>query len=140
MSDFVASAVILVGAFFMFVASLSLVRFPDLYTRMHGATKATTFGMGGILIATALAFGTTDVAAQSMLALVFLFLTAPVSGHLISRAAYRNGPNLTPITTVDDYGPYLDAEKAADEKKAEEESEGGEEGEAPSHPSASSLP
>ncbi len=118
MSDYIAAASLLGGAFFMLVASLGLVRFPDLYTRMHAATKATTFGMGGILVATAIAFGTPDVAMQSFLAVVFLFLTAPVSGHLISRAAYRRGPNLAPITTVDDYGPYLEAEKKAAEEEA----------------------
>jgi multicomponent Na+:H+ antiporter subunit G len=134
LSEFFASAALLIGAFFMLVASLGLVRFPDLYTRMHCATKATTFGMGGILIAVALTFGSSAVAAQSILALFFLFLTAPVSGHLISRAAYRRGPNLAPSTTVDDYGPYLEKEKAiaktADEEKSDEEDE------APSHPSA----
>ena len=58
MSEYIAAATLLGGAFFMLVASLGLVRFPDLYTRMHAATKATTFGMGGILVATAIAFGT----------------------------------------------------------------------------------
>ena len=118
MSDLIAVFSLLGGAFFMLVASLGLVRFPDLYTRMHAATKATTFGMGGILVATGISFGTPDVAMQSFLALVFLFLTAPTSGHLISRAAYRRGPNLAPMTTVDDYGPYLEAEKKADEEEA----------------------
>ena len=137
MSEYIAAAALLIGAFFMLVASLGLVRFPDLYTRMHGATKATTFGMGGILIAVALTFGSPDVAAQSILALFFLFLTAPVSGHLISRAAYRQGPNLAPITTVDDYGPYLEEEKAAAKAANEEKSDEGDE--APSHPSAGPM-
>lgn len=91
----------------MFVASLGLVRLPDVYTRMHAATKATTFGMGGTLIATSLAFQDTEITTQSMLALAFLFLTAPVSAHLIARAAYKNGPNLSSRTTIDEYGPYL---------------------------------
>ena len=138
MSEFIAATALLIGAFFMLVASLGLVRFPDLYTRMHGATKATTFGMGGILIAVALTFGSPDVAAQSILALFFLFLTAPVSAHLISRAAYRQGPGLATSTTVDDYGPYLKEEEKAAAKDAEEEKsdEGDEDS---SHPSAGPI-
>jgi len=139
LSDFIAAASLLIGASFMLVASLGLVRFPDLYTRMHAATKATTFGMGGVLLAAALAFGSADIAAQSALALVFLFLTAPVSAHLISRAAYRSGPHLAPNTTVDDYKPYLAEQAAAEEKEAGED-KGGPEESGPAHPSAGKVP
>jgi multicomponent Na+:H+ antiporter subunit G len=139
LSDFIAAASLLIGASFMLVASMGLVRFPDIYTRMHAATKATTFGMGGILLATALAFGSADIAAQSGLALFFLFLTAPVSAHLISRAAYRSGPHLAPNTTVDDYKPYLAEQAAAEEKEAAED-KGGPEESGPAHPSAGKVP
>lgn len=107
MSEAIGAAILLIGAFFMFVASLGLVRLPDVYTRMHAATKATTFGMGGILITTSIAFQDSEVTTQSVLALVFLFLTAPVSAHLIARAAYKDGPDLDTATTIDEYGPYL---------------------------------
>ena len=103
------------------------------------ATKATTFGMGGILLAAALAFGSADIAAQSGLALIFLFLTAPVSAHLISRAAYRTGPHLAPNTTVDDYKPYLEEQAAAQEKQAGEDADGPEES-GPVQPSAGKIP
>lgn len=117
--------VLLIGAFFMLVASLGLLRFPDVYTRMHAATKATTFGMGGILTATSLAFQDAGVATQSALALFFLFLTAPVSAHLISRAAYRTGPNLASNTTIDEYGPHLEKEDSAPAEEVDLESETG---------------
>lgn len=110
MSEYIASAAVLIGAFFMVVASFGLVRLPDVYTRMHAATKATTFGMGGILIATILAFDDIQVITQSILAILFLFLTAPVAAHLISQAAYKRGPHLSPLTTEDEYGPYLERE------------------------------
>ncbi len=133
MSDVIGAAALLIGAFFMLVASLGLVRLPDVYTRMHAATKATTFGMGGILLTTSLAFQDMEVTTQSVLALVFLFLTAPVSAHLISRAAYKNGPDLCSSTTIDEYGPYLkeiDAGGADDsnEKSNTEISETGDSG------------
>ncbi len=114
MSEIIGASALLIGAFFMFVASLGLVRLPDVYTRMHAATKATTFGMGGILIATSLAFQDAEITTQSLLALVFLFLTAPTSAHLIARAAYKNGPDLSSRTTIDEYGPYLQEMKAGE--------------------------
>ncbi len=112
MSEPVAAAALLIGAFFMLVASIGLVRLPDVYSRMHAATKATTFGMGGILAATSLAFHTPAVATHAILAIFFLFLTAPVAAHLIARAAYRKGPALAPVTTMDEYGPYLAKERS----------------------------
>ncbi len=108
MSEVIGAASLLIGAFFMIVASLGLVRLPDVYTRIHAATKATTFGMGGILITTILAFQDPEVTTQSVLALSFLFLTAPVAAHLIARAAYKKGPDLCSDTTIDEYGPYLE--------------------------------
>ncbi len=113
MSELLAAALLLIGAFFMLVASVGLVRLPDVYCRMHAATKATTFGMGGILLGTSLIFQSATVTTQAFLAIFFLFLTAPVAAHLISRAAYKRGPDLSPDTTHDDYGAYLKQRNAA---------------------------
>ncbi|MEE9274552.1 MAG: monovalent cation/H(+) antiporter subunit G [bacterium] len=123
MSDYIAAAALLIGAFFMLVASIGLVRLPDVYSRIHAATKATTFGMGGILVATAILFERTDVATHAFLSIFFLFLTNPVAAHLISRAAYRKGPNLASITTLDEYGPHLTGEDSPqqDEEPSGEE-------------------
>ncbi|MDA0999322.1 MAG: monovalent cation/H(+) antiporter subunit G [bacterium] len=107
MSEYIASALILIGVFFMLVSSVGLLRLPDVYSRMHAATKATTFGMVGILAGTAITFKLLHVSAQALLAVLFFFLTAPVAAHLIARAAYRKGPNLADITETDEYGLYL---------------------------------
>ncbi len=115
MSDALAAALLLIGAFFMLVASIGLLRLPDVYCRMHAATKATTFGMGGILLGTSLVFQSPTVTTQAVLAVCFLFLTAPVAAHLISRAAYKRGPDLCPETTHDEYGEYLEKRGAAPE-------------------------
>lgn len=112
MNEIVAVAMLLIGVFFMLVSSIGLVRLPDVYSRMHAATKATTFGMGGILLATSLAFHSAEVSTHAILAIFFLFLTNPVAAHLISRSAYKKGPNLAPVTTLDEYGPYLAGEGA----------------------------
>ncbi|MBL8259514.1 MAG: Na+/H+ antiporter subunit G [Candidatus Competibacteraceae bacterium] len=83
------SALILAGAAFTFIGSLGLVRLPDFYTRLHGPTKATTLGVGSLLIASALYFGARDggISLHEVLVTLFLFITAPVSAHLLSKAA-----------------------------------------------------
>ncbi len=115
MSDALAAILLLGGSFFMLVASIGLIRLPDVYCRMHAATKATTFGMGGILLGASLIFQSTTVTTQALLAIFFLFLTAPVAAHLISRAAYKRGPDLCDETTHDAYGKYLEGRKAEEE-------------------------
>ena len=57
----------------------------------------------------------TAVTTQALLAIFFLFLTAPVAAHLISRAAYKRGPDLCAETTHDEYGKYLEGQKAEEE-------------------------
>ena len=82
-------ALILFGASIALVGSIGLVRFPDIFTRLHGPTKATTLGVGGVLLGTILFLilqGETG-AIRELLITVFLFLTAPVSAHLIAKAA-----------------------------------------------------
>ena len=102
----------------MLVASVGLLRLPDVYCRMHAATKATTFGMGGILLGASIIFQSVTVTTQAFLAVFFLFLTAPVAAHLISRAAYRRGPDLCPETTHDEYGKYLEGRRAEEESSS----------------------
>ena len=120
MSDVLAAVLLLGGAFFMLVASIGLLRLPDVYCRMHAATKATTFGMGGILLGASIIFQSVTVTTQAFLAVFFLFLTAPVAAHLISRAAYKRGPDLCPETTHDEYGKYLEGLKAEEESSSED--------------------
>lgn len=79
---------VLIGAGFALVGSIGLWRMPDFFTRLHGPTKATTLGVGGILLASAVHFSDTGpVSVHEVLVTVFLFITAPVSAHLLSQAA-----------------------------------------------------
>ncbi len=85
----VFSAIFLIlGAGFMFSAALALVRFPDLFTRMHSTSKAGSLGLGCILVGVALAYPTPIVIAKCVMVLLFVFLTTPVAAHMIVRAAY----------------------------------------------------
>jgi multicomponent K+:H+ antiporter subunit G len=100
MQDLLLSLLILVGALFTFIGSLGLVRLPDFYTRLHGPTKATTLGVGSLLVASALYFSTrgAGISLHEVLVTLFLFITAPVSAHLLSRAALHLGlKSLAPL-------------------------------------------
>jgi multicomponent K+:H+ antiporter subunit G len=83
------SVLIVTGAAFTFVGSLGLVRLSDFYTRLHGPTKATTLGVGSLLIASMIHFSSKNngLSVHEMLVTLFLFITAPVSAHLLSKAA-----------------------------------------------------
>ncbi len=87
--DLLIAFLIVTGAAFMFIGSLGLVRLKDFYTRLHGPTKATTLGVGAILIASATHFSNQQagISVHEILVTIFLFITAPVSAHLMSKAA-----------------------------------------------------
>ena len=93
MTEILVSLFLLVGAGFALVGSLGLARLPDFYTRLHGPTKATTLGVGGILIASSIHFSSRidGISLHEALITLFLFITAPVSAHLLARAALHLG-------------------------------------------------
>jgi multicomponent K+:H+ antiporter subunit G len=89
MLEITLSVLIVVGALFTFIGSLGLARLGDFYTRLHGPTKATTLGVGALLIASALYFSTRGegLSLHEILVTLFLFITAPVSAHLLAKSA-----------------------------------------------------
>ncbi|WP_062350308.1 monovalent cation/H(+) antiporter subunit G [Bacillus kwashiorkori] len=94
---------LLIGAFFSLVAALGVVRLPDVYTRNHAASKSATLGVMVILIGTFIYFYAAGHSnTRLLLALVFIFLTSPVGGHLINRAAYYSGVKLWDKSIRDD--------------------------------------
>ena len=89
MLDYLLSFLILTGAIFIFIGSLGLVRLQDFYTRLHGPTKATTLGVGCLLIVSSVYFSiyTAGLSLHEILITIFLFITAPVSAHMLAKAA-----------------------------------------------------
>lgn len=87
-AEALVSVLLLIGGFFLFVGSLGLAKLHDLMRRLHGPTKATTLGVGALLIASLCYFwfvrGTLTY--HELLITLFLFLTAPVSAHMIAKA------------------------------------------------------
>ncbi|MFD2190866.1 Na+/H+ antiporter subunit G [Pistricoccus aurantiacus] len=80
---------LLAGGIFAFIGSLGMANMRDFYMRLHGPTKATTLGVGCILVASMLYFSVTQsvVHIQELLITLFLFITAPVSAHLLAKSA-----------------------------------------------------
>lgn len=89
MLELLLSALILIGAGFTLVGSLGLIRLRDFYSRLHAPTKATTLGVGSLLIASAVFFSYQDegLSLHEVLVTLFLFITAPVGAHLMAKAA-----------------------------------------------------
>ena len=87
------SFLVIAGAVFTFIGSLGLVRFRDFYTRLHGPTKATTLGVGCLLLASSIFFSVTGegLSLHELLVSLFLFITAPISAHLLAKAALHQG-------------------------------------------------
>ncbi len=93
MSEYLVCIALLVGAFFILVGSIGLLRLPDFYARLHAPTKATTLGLGAILIASMVYFGVTrgTPSLHELLITLFLFMTAPVSAYVLAKAAMHIG-------------------------------------------------
>lgn len=87
--EFLISIFLLIGSFFTLVGSIGLVKLPDFFMRLHGPTKATTLGVGAMLVASMLYYFSyhDTVRLNELLIIIFLFMTAPVSAHLMSKAA-----------------------------------------------------
>jgi multicomponent Na+:H+ antiporter subunit G len=94
--------VLLLGAAFTLLAAVGVVRLPDLYTRMHAASKAGAVGGGLILLAVALLSQDAAVSLRAIIGVVFLLLTTPVSAHLLARASYLSGYKPCSETVVDE--------------------------------------
>jgi multicomponent Na+:H+ antiporter subunit G len=106
--DFLIGFFILVGALLCLIAMFGVIRLPDVYTRNHAASKAATLGVMSILLGTFLYFYFYEGHFNSrvILGIVFLFMTAPVSGHLINRAAYNSGVKIWDKSVRDDLKEY----------------------------------
>ncbi|MCC5952582.1 MAG: monovalent cation/H(+) antiporter subunit G [Acidimicrobiia bacterium] len=99
----VASAVlILSGVALALLAGVGLQKFPDVFARMHAATKPATLGLLLILIGTSLQVSDRRDIAKLSIVILLQFITAPVGAHMVGRAAYRDGTVMSPDTAIDE--------------------------------------
>ncbi len=89
--EIILSVLILTGGIFTLLGSIGLARLPDFFSRMHGPIKATTLGVGSIVMASLVHVNAfeTGLGAREIAITLFLFITAPVSASLLAKAALR---------------------------------------------------
>lgn len=109
-----SSILVLLGAVFCGLSAFGLVRLPDVYLRSHAATKSATLGVLCVLSGAFVYFLFHDgtVSYKLLLAIVFVFITSPVAGHLNGRSAYRSGVPLWEGSIQDDLKPSLEEDQA----------------------------
>ncbi|WP_068317206.1 monovalent cation/H(+) antiporter subunit G [Polycladidibacter hongkongensis] len=100
--DLLVATLLLIGAVFSFTAALGLLRLPDVYSRMHAASKAGTLGSGVLLLALGLYAQDWGVLTRALAGVSFFLLTAPISAHLIARAALKVGYKPHKSTHIND--------------------------------------
>jgi len=95
---------IVAGTLITLISSIGIIRFPDVYTRAHATTKSATMGILCILLGAFVyfLFKHQVFSVRLLLGIVFVFLTAPVSSHMIIRSAHRAGAPLAGISVRDD--------------------------------------
>ena len=91
MNEIIVAILLVIGAFFIFVAGLGILRMPDIFMRMSCSTKAGTIGLGTLLVALAIFFTDFGITSRALATIGFVFLTAPVGSHRIGRIAYLVG-------------------------------------------------
>ncbi len=102
--EFIGALLILIGSITSVVSAIGLLRFPDVYTRAHAATKTTTVAVLITLTGVFLYFWLAEhfISIRIILSIIFVFITAPVSGHLILRASYRARVKMADSTIEDE--------------------------------------
>ncbi|MEX2588140.1 MAG: monovalent cation/H(+) antiporter subunit G [Actinomycetota bacterium] len=104
--DTVSATLLLVGVALNLLGAVGLNRFDDVFARMHAATKSTTLGMVLVLTGAALQMSHLGDAFKLMLVIVPQLITAPVGAHMIARAAYRSGTELSDKTAIDELAEH----------------------------------
>jgi|LakMenEpi03Aug12_release.lakeMendotaPanAssembly.Ray.scaffolds.fasta_scaffold308313_1 multicomponent K+:H+ antiporter subunit G len=96
--DIALAILMVLGAVFALVGSFGLAKLGDFYKRIHGPTKASTLGVGCMLIGSILFFSTSSrsLSVHELLITLFIFITAPVSAHMLMCAAIKRGNGIRP--------------------------------------------
>lgn len=110
MMPIISSMFLILGTLLLLIAGVGIIRMPDLFLRMSASTKAATLGTGLILLGAVFHFGETIVLLRALLIIAFIFLTAPVSAHMIGRAAYRGEVKLYPKTHINELQGMYDVQ------------------------------
>ena len=88
MIEWVAFGFLILGALFILVSAIGLLRLPDLYMRMHATTKTTSLGLFLLLVGALFALPDLSTIFKGLLVIVFIFLTSPLGAHMVSKAGH----------------------------------------------------
>lgn len=116
-ADVVAGISLTLGAGLSLIAALGMVRFPDLLSRVHAATKPQVLGLMLVLLGVALRLR--DVTSIGLLLLVVLFqlATAPIASHMVGRASFRAGQVRADLLVVDELSDVLESPEDLDAQR-----------------------
>ncbi|MBM7097152.1 Na+/H+ antiporter subunit G [Bacillus sp. H-16] len=109
MTEVIVSIFLITGAGLSVIGSIGIIRFPDVYGRLHAATKSATLGVISIMIGIFLYFLIVQglFVGKFLLTILFVFLTAPVAGFMIAKSAYNVKVKMWDQSTQDDLGRDL---------------------------------
>lgn len=102
MNDYLIMFLSTIGAIFILIAAIGILKMPDFYARLSVTIKAATLGIGCILMAVGIYFSEFSVTTKTIAIVFFLFITSPVAGYLIGKVAYINGTKLWKHTVIDE--------------------------------------
>ncbi len=96
LAEYTIAAMLLIGGAFTLIGAIGLARLPDFFTRLHGPTKATTLGVGAIILASVVyfSFQGEGIGITEILIMAFLFMTAPISANMLAKAAMHLDVNV----------------------------------------------
>lgn len=101
MSEVIIAIIATIGAIFILLAAIGVLKMPDLFLRISVTTKAATLGVGLLLVGVMIYFNDFYTTSRSLAILLFVFLTAPIGAHLIGRVAYIMGVPLWRNNRID---------------------------------------
>jgi len=101
-AEWIASVCFLLGCALTLIAAIGVLRFPDLLTRMHAATKPQVLGLMFMVVGLAVSLGSNQLTWKLLLVVAFQFMTAPVAAHMVGRSGYRTGKVREDLLVVDE--------------------------------------
>ena len=100
MAEIVAAVLLVAGGIVVLLAAIGVARFPDVFMRMHAATKAGVIGAGLCILGTAAGFGDQATWIKALIIVGFLLVTTPIASHVLGRAAWRAAAPVLPRTRL----------------------------------------
>lgn len=123
--NYLVAGWLIMGGFFVFVGSLGLAKLPDFFTRLHAPTKATTLGIGSVLVASMLVTSVREggFSVYELVISLFLFITAPVSAHMMAKAALHKKISMLERTGNREMTPRIAAQQTPKEEPQVEDTQ-----------------